>query len=62
MICFFDGDGDAEEIRLARVALINILDEVFEGKCKINYCDLNGSLCCIANLDGSQQTEDVVKN
>lgn len=59
---FFDGEGDAEgDYRLARVALINILDEVFEGRCKINYCDLNGSLCCIANLDGGQQTEDVVK-
>lgn len=59
---FFDGEGDAEgDYRLARVALINILDEVFEGKCKINYCDINGLLCCIANLDGTQQTEDVVK-
>lgn len=59
---FFDDEGNAEEdYRLARVALINILDEVFEGKCKINYCDLNGSLCCIANISDGQQNADVVK-
>ncbi|MCI5971172.1 MAG: helix-turn-helix transcriptional regulator [Oscillospiraceae bacterium] len=59
---FFDGENDAEEdYRLARVALINIMDEVFAGECKINYCDLNGLFCCIANLKDDQATEDVVK-
>lgn len=59
---FFDASTDAEEdYRLARVALINILNEVFFGECKINYCNLNGSFCCIANLKDDQATDDIVK-
>lgn len=59
---FFDNSRDAEEnYRLARVAIINIVDEVLADKCKINYCNLNGGLCGVFNLKNGSSIDDIIE-
>ena len=59
---FFDNSRDAEEnYRLARVAIINIVDEVLADKCKINYCNLNGGLCGVVNLKNGGDINDIIE-
>lgn len=60
---FFDDYNDVEEnYRLARVAMINIADEVFAGHCRLNYCTMNGALCCIANFKDDITIADLQKD
>lgn len=59
---FFDNSRDAEEnYRLARVAIINIVDEVLADICKINYCNLNGGLCGVVNLKNGGSIGDITE-
>ncbi len=59
---FFDNSRDAEgNYRLARVAIINIVDEVLADKCEINYCNLNGGLCGVFNLKNGSSIDDIIE-
>ncbi|MDO5310903.1 MAG: helix-turn-helix transcriptional regulator, partial [Clostridia bacterium] len=59
---FFDNIGDAEEnYRMARVAIINVFDELLAVDCNIYYCNLNGSLCCVTNLKNGEDIDGMVE-
>ncbi len=59
---FFDNSRNEEEnYRLARVAIINVVDEILADKCKINYCNLNGGLCGVVNLKNGSDINDITE-
>lgn len=58
---FFDDHNDnAEEAyRLARLALTNVMgDLITDSKCTVQYCDIEGMLGCIVNLENKDSVEE----
>ncbi|MBQ7900996.1 MAG: AraC family transcriptional regulator [Clostridia bacterium] len=58
---FFDhrNDNAEEAYRLARLALTNVMNDLItDDKCTVQYCDIEGMLGCIVNMDDKDRVED----
>lgn len=61
---FFDhmNDDSGESYRLAKLALTNVMDDMIVGKrCSVQYCDTDGMLGCIVNMDGKDMMDSFVE-